>query len=90
MRIKGRRMKATTHLCACHDVSAGGDDGNGVFLNRRGFGVVGESDGHGDDLAEHAFGELFHGAGTILARHLHRDVVVLVEVDSSQVTAEQL
>ena len=79
-----------TNLRASHDVPAGGNDGDGVFLDGSRFGIVGESDSHGDDLAEHAFGELLHGSGTILSRHLDGYVVILIEVDPGQVTSEQL
>ena len=58
---KPNAYRTKANLRASHDVSASGDDGNGVFLDRRRFGVVGESDGHGDDLAEHALCELLHG-----------------------------
>ena len=77
------------NLGAGHDVSAGGDDRNGVFLNGRRLGVISQCDGHGDDLAEHAFGELFDGRRGVLPRHFHRYVVVLVKVDPGQVTTEQ-
>ena len=78
---EGGRL-AGAGLGAGHEVPAGLDDGQPVPLHRRGHGVSGAPHRLQQRRRQPGATEVAHRRRLVLARHLHRDVVVLGEVDA--------
>ena len=84
---------ATAGLSAGHQITIGRGDGDAPLLHRRGLGVAAELHVAEEVFADGLGGVDLDGVGHVGARGLHRDVVVVVEVDAGgllDVALEQL
>ena len=71
-------------LCAGHEVASGSDDGDGILLDGRGPQVLALGDALLGRVEELALVKAVDVGGGLPARHLHRDLVILVKVDASR------
>ena len=82
--------KLQASLGASHEISTRVNNGDGVLLNGSRLGIATKSEVVGEDLSQIQLSKTLNSSRRIVSRHIDRNIIILVEVDSGQVTLKQL